>query len=168
MVTQADIAVHLDLATRTVTDLCKKNGYSRPYDLDQIRVDYIRGLREVAAGRSSADGFDLTAERARLSHHQANNEELKEKQLRGELIPASVIGDKVSEMVLAVRARMLALPGKVATKAMAAESLREVEDFVREEIYGALREFTSEDLAGSAAIIQAATEAEGERMGGGA
>jgi len=63
---------------------------------------------------SEQDGtLDLTEERARLTFHQANNEKLKEEQLRGSLIPEDAVREYGSGMVAAFRAKMLALSSKL-------------------------------------------------------
>lgn len=115
--------------------------------------------------------YDLTAERARLAHHQANNESLKECQARGELIPAEQVQSRWAAMVMAMRAKLLALPGRLATKAMAATTLREVEDYVVDEIYLALDELaahasgTTEHRDGDVDAVRLATAADSQRLG---
>lgn len=60
--------------------------------------------------------YDLTEERARLAHHQANNEKLKEDQLRGSLIPEEVVREHGAGMVAAFRAKLLSLHNKIRNK----------------------------------------------------
>jgi phage terminase Nu1 subunit (DNA packaging protein) len=60
--------------------------------------------------------YDLTEERARLAHHQANNEKLKEDQLRGSLIPEDIIKEHGAGMVAAFRAKLLSLHNKIRNK----------------------------------------------------
>lgn len=52
---------------------------------------YCGHLREEAAGRASAEGLDLTAERARLAAAQADKIELELAVTRGELASVSTI-----------------------------------------------------------------------------
>ena len=61
----------------------------------------------------NAGRYDLTDERARLAHHQANNEALKERAARGELIPAEMVIKHGAAMVAAVRAKILAAHNKI-------------------------------------------------------
>lgn len=165
MATQAEIAKFIGIAGRTWTDIAKKLDIPAGSDLEFAVKTYITHLREVAAGRMSEDGYDLTAERARLSHHQANCEELKERQLTGELIPAEEVSAQWSDMILAMRAKVLALPGKVANVAMAAETLREVEEFVTEELHEALNELNSEDTPRGNGAAKATPKAKSKRVG---
>lgn len=73
--TQADIAAHLDISTRNLRDVLKELGIDwRQSSLDQIRIAYIRRLRESAAGRSEQD---LAIVRARKELAQARREELE-------------------------------------------------------------------------------------------
>ena len=84
--------------------------------------------------------YDYQEERARLTHHLADKTELESQTLRGNLIPSEEVTRAWGDMVTKFRSKILALPGKLSTKAMAATSLREVEDFARDEIYNALAE----------------------------
>jgi len=64
MLTQSDIASHLDLSERRVRDVLKAlNLDHRVETLDTIRTAYIRDMRAKASGHLSGDGFDLTKER---------------------------------------------------------------------------------------------------------
>ena len=60
--------------------------------------------------------LDLTKERARLTHHQANSEALKEKQLRGELIPVELVVELGSGMVSAAKTKLISVHNKVKSR----------------------------------------------------
>jgi phage terminase Nu1 subunit (DNA packaging protein) len=165
MATQLEIAKFVGVAVRTWTDIANKLDIPTGSTIEFAAKAYITHLREVAAGRVSEDGYDLTAERARLSHHQANCEELKERQLTGELIPAEEVKADWADMILAFRAKVLALPGKVASVAMAAESVREVEEFVEEELHGALNELIETDKSGGNGAMPTATKTNRKPVG---
>ncbi|MFP3624620.1 MarR family transcriptional regulator, partial [Burkholderia sp. SIMBA_051] len=65
MPTQQQIADHLDLDQSAVSRLVDKLGIDyRQASVDDVRIAYIRHLREMAAGRGSNTGIDLVAERA--------------------------------------------------------------------------------------------------------
>ena len=146
MATQSEVAAHLDISVRAWADMKNKLDIPKRPTLDEARIAYIRNIREVAAGRTSEkSSYDLVAERGRLAHHQANVEELKEKQMRGELIASEDVASMWGEMLLSMRAKILALPGKLASTAMGATSLREVEDFAREELHLALDEMNRDE-----------------------
>ena len=110
--------------------------------------DYGRWLRArwMAEAGVGGDGtvYDEKLERARLLHHQANNESLKEKTNRGELIPAELVIDLGAALVAAARTRVLAIHSKVRGRFPELESavLDEIETLTRE----ALTELGSDGL----------------------
>ena len=71
----------------------------------------VNHLAELAAGRGGSAGqFDLTAQRARLAHAQAEGVELKNKVAAGEYVSAADVEQRWSEALSAIRSRMLAIP----------------------------------------------------------
>ena len=90
-------------------------------------------------GRKSEESYDLTEERARLSHHQANIAALDEKVKEKTLIPADVVLRRWADVAANVRARLLSIPSQLA---VAVENLprEEVEKKTRELIVNALEE----------------------------
>ena len=90
------------------------------------------------------DTYDLTQERARLAHHQANKADLECEQLRGNLIEIEVMADHVGEEYSNVRAKLLAIPHKAAPllQGLSTVAMRShLEDFIRE----ALEELTADE-----------------------
>ena len=66
MPTQLQIAEHLGITQQAVSKTLDKMGIVewQLMSLDQIRLAYIKRLREVAAGHASIDGqFDINRER---------------------------------------------------------------------------------------------------------
>ena len=57
--------------------------------------------------------FDLEQERARLAHHQANREAMREAEDRGEYVPAAVVVEFGAATITATKAKLLALPSKL-------------------------------------------------------
>ena len=87
MPTQEEIAKHLGISQPAVVGAMKKLGIDwRQVSLDDIRLAYIKRLRETAAGHVSAGGLDLVAEKAQTERvvRELKLLELQEKQ--GELI----------------------------------------------------------------------------------
>src|SRR5688500_17296824 len=75
------------------------------YDLKASVQTYTAHLREVAAARGGeAQILDLTQERARLAKEQADGQELKNRQLRRELLPAADVEREWSDILRKVRA----------------------------------------------------------------
>ena len=84
--------------------------------------------------------LELSAERARLAHHQANKTSLEEASMREELIPAKDVQETWSNLISNARARLLALPSKSAHLVLAAETYLEAEDILKQQVYEALEE----------------------------
>lgn len=69
--TQTEIAKHLDLSERAVREFLDAAGIDhRLATLAEIRVAYIRRLREQAAGRATNGDLTLATERAGLARAQ--------------------------------------------------------------------------------------------------
>jgi len=62
---------------------------------------------------SSGEAYDRAEEEARLKHHQANNEELKEMEKRGELLPTTLVIELCSTGVTNCRNRLLSVDKKL-------------------------------------------------------
>jgi phage terminase Nu1 subunit (DNA packaging protein) len=122
-------------------------------------------------GAQDSAAFDLNQERARLAHHQANNESLREAQLRGDLLPRGLVIQTWQAIIAAARSRLLALPTKAAHQLLAAKSLSEAEDVVRGYVYEALAELARDGLpAGTGTVgaesLGAAAGPDSEPVGG--
>mgnify|MGYP003586346038 CR=1 FL=1 len=85
--------------------------------------------------------YDYDQERARLTHHQANAAALEEQTKQGRLIPADLVKQTWSDLIMAARARLLALPSKLA--GCAGSDPAEVEAQARAIVYEALRELAA-------------------------
>ncbi len=114
MATQKEIAKHLSMSERRIVDVLKKIGLpGKGNTLDEARDAYISYLREVAAGRGSDGEHDLTEERARLSFHQANGQEMKNQVLRKELAPLLLMELAISKWSDQAKSLLGATPLKV-------------------------------------------------------
>lgn len=86
---------------------------------------------------SPADGdtYDLTQERARLAHHQANKAALEAEAFSGKLVPIESVADVVGEEYANVRAKLLAIPTKAAPQIVGLSTIAtkaRLDDLVRE------------------------------------
>jgi len=112
--TQQTIAEHLDLSQPTVSDLLQRLGIDwRKSTIDDVRVAYIRHLREQAAGRFSDGPLDLMNERARLAKEQADRLELQNAQTRKELAPIVLIEQVLAKAGVRVAGILDAIPGMI-------------------------------------------------------
>lgn len=110
--TQAEIAAHLDISERRLRDLLSEWGIDhKATTLSDIRIRYIRRLREEAAGRASGGEYDLTNERARLAKEQADKVAMANAVTRNELAPRALLVLVLARTAPKVCAILDALPG---------------------------------------------------------
>jgi len=148
----ATVARIMDVSERRVQVLARdgiipkaKHGQ---YDLIACVQSYIRHLRGVAAGHTSQDGkLDLTEERARLAKEQADAQEMKNRQTRAELIPASDQEAALIALASSVQRRVLGVPTKVAPLVALETEAQVCESIVREHIEDALHELADAEIA---------------------
>lgn len=118
IVTAKVVGDWLGVSDRTISDLAirgqaKKVGRGQ-YDLRETVRLYTAHLREVSAGRGgSSQILDLTQERARLAKQQADGQELKNAQLRGELVAREDVVRGWQDILRRVRSGMLAVTSRV-------------------------------------------------------
>lgn len=114
MLTQQDIAGHLDMSQQAVSELMGELGMDwKAASLDEIRVAYIRRLREIAAGRATSGDLDLATERAALARAQRERIEMKNAVDRGELAPVSLIEEVLTKAAARSAGILDAIPGMV-------------------------------------------------------
>lgn len=101
-------------------------------------------LRLLYLSPGDADTFDLTAERARLAHHQANKAELEAAQVAGSLIEIEAVADIVGEEYANARSRLLAIPSRAAPQVIGL-SIVAVKALLDDMIFEALDELTADD-----------------------
>lgn len=162
MATQEELAAHLDLSDRQIRDLAAREVLPRArrgqWDLDACRLAYLRHLRELAAGRDA----QLAMERARLAKGQADAQEMKNAQLRGELIPREDVVVAWQSVIARSRARLLSLPGKAAPLVAGLSSLAEIKELLTDIVHDALAELASAKIV----AISEAEDRPGDGRGG--
>lgn len=108
---QADIAEHLDLSDRSVREFLAAAGMDhREVTLAEIRVAYIRHLREIAAGRAAVGDIDLATERALLARAQREGQEIKNAVSLGTYAPIELLSDVLANAAQAVVDRLEQIP----------------------------------------------------------
>ena len=137
-----------------------------PSDLVKWKVrQEFRKLNIDSDGRL----FDYEAEKARLTYHQANKSALEEETLTGALIPADMVKQTWSSLVMSFRAKMIGLPNKAAPQVIGVDDLRETEQILQDFIYEALSELAASgipnDSGGSDADGKATAAADSKPMG---
>lgn len=106
------------------------------WNLTQCAHNYIKYLQ----GRAGEEKRDYAVERTRLAKLQADKVDMEIKVLAGELLPAALVAHVWGGMTTAARARLLALPYRIATAALSADSFSAIETAANELIREALNE----------------------------
>jgi phage terminase Nu1 subunit (DNA packaging protein) len=147
MATQRDLAEHLDLSTKRISELIRdgilpsKMGRS-PLNIDVCRIAYISYLRKLGGYNKRSGSGDIAEEKTRLTKAQADKAELEVSSLEGELIPAKLVQDTWSELVANVRAKLLGLPSKIAHQVIAVETYQDAELIIKDQVYETLDELS--------------------------
>lgn len=116
--TQAEIAAHLDISDRRLRELLTE------FDLDhkqvplaEIRIRYLRKLREEAAGRSAGGDLDLAGERALLAKEQRIRIEMQNAVTRKELAPVDMIEEVLAKAGSRAARILDTIPGLIRRRA---------------------------------------------------
>lgn len=140
MATQSEIAGRLGMNPLNVGKYIKAGIITaKPkgeYDLDEVTLEFIKHLREKAAGRST----DLSEERARLAKEQADGKEMENAITRGELVYIDDISSRFENALIRVRTRLLAIPTEIAPEVVSSASVVEAQETIERAILGALNE----------------------------
>lgn len=113
--TQAEIAAHLDISDRRLRELLTEFGLDhKTVPLADIRVRYLRKLREEAAGRSAQGDIDLPTERALLAREQRIGQSIKNEVARGTYAPIEALTDVMASASQAVVDHLDQIPAGIA------------------------------------------------------
>ena len=151
MATQREVADHLDLSVKRVSELIRdgilpsKMGRS-PLNLDVCRVAYISYLRKLGGYHKRSGTGDIAEEKAKLTAAQARKAELEVEQLEKSLIPAQLVEDTWIDYVSNVRARLLGLPSRIAHQVITVDKYAEAELIIKEQVYEALNELAEDGI----------------------
>ena len=123
--------------------LRSKNPPPRNPDGTYPRDAFVAWLRtrRPDSRRSSEYESDISRERARLTHHQANLAALKEAELRNTLLDAQAVADRWEHMRQAARDRLLRLPVAISQAAHGRDPIA-IERECERLIHDALRELS--------------------------
>ena len=105
----------------------------------------IEVLKRWLDNRSSGE-LDYTQERAKLTRLQAEKVKLDLEQQRGKLLPLEMVILAWQGQVANARAKLLALPPKVAFHVLGMESYVEIEHTIRDIIYEVLDELAGDGM----------------------
>lgn len=148
-----EVADWIGASDRTVRELADKGIAVRvgrgKYDLRETIRNYSAHMREVSAGRGGETQIlDLTEQRARLAKEQADGQEIKNAQLRGELVSAVEVARQWEDMIRTAAAAMLAVPSRCADRLSLERFQTEVIDReIREALEALSNDATTEDTS---------------------
>lgn len=144
MATMAEVANHLGVTQKYVTDLIAKGVLKRMpkamYDIDECRQAYIANLRKVASRNMANGSLDLGAERARLAKEQADAKEMENAIERGDLVYIEDVAAQFEAGLVKARTKLLAIPTKIAPEVHACATIKEVQAIIEQNIIEALSE----------------------------
>ncbi|WP_288129982.1 terminase small subunit [Accumulibacter sp.] len=112
--TQTEIGEHLAMSQAAAGDMLRRLGIDwNESTLDDIRVAYIRHLREIAAGRAGSGDLDLASERAMLARSQRERIDLANAVTRRELAPVILIEQVLARAGSKVAGILDGIPGMI-------------------------------------------------------
>jgi len=112
--TQQEIADHLDLTQKSVSEMLKKLDIDwKAATLDEIRIAYLRQLRSQAAGHRTDDGLDLVRERVLTERVDRELKQYTLAEKKGQLINVAQLEPALQQMVAAFRTELLARDDKL-------------------------------------------------------
>ncbi|MBT4442153.1 MAG: hypothetical protein HOD01_02455 [Oceanospirillaceae bacterium] len=140
---RSDTAQKLNVALTTLDDWRRKGC---PHIKKGKQVFFnIDTLNTWLDNRAGGD-LDYTQERAKLTRLQAEKVTLDLEQQRGKLLPLEMVILAWQGQVANARAKLLALPPKVASQVLSMESYVEVELAIKDMIYEALDELAGDGV----------------------
>jgi phage terminase Nu1 subunit (DNA packaging protein) len=147
VVTTAEISEIFGLSDRRVQQLVKEGALVKvsrgKYDLKASVQRYIEYIKEQA--QKTEEELDLTKEKTLLTRANRQKVELELQIMRGELHRSEDVRRVMNDMLGAFRARILAIPSKVAPRLIAQTNAAVIQNIVRNEVYEALQELSEYD-----------------------
>ena len=142
------------------------------------KVDLAEMARWRIDRAATDNGNELDRERTRLTKAQADKTELELAELRAELVRAPLIEQHWQAMVAAMRAKVVAIPSKVAPQVAGPDDLNRVQELMQAVVFEALAEIAGDafpdDVRKRLALAadqgdsdggEAAAEADGDAVG---
>ena len=109
--------------------------------------DVAGAMRTLFAGAATPDGeaLDPQTERALLDRERRRSIEMANAKAAGSLLEASVVSETWSHHILIAKGRLLAIPNRLAPVLVAMGDMRAIEQTIRDEIYQALTELSTDE-----------------------
>ena len=110
---------------------------------DRIELLDLRVMTQWRIDRAG-DGGELDRERTRLTKAQADKTELEVAELKAKLVRMELVVPHWQAMVAAMRAKLLAIPAKVAPQVAGPDSLSRTQELIQDGVYQALSEIAGD------------------------
>ena len=147
------IAEYFGMSARNVQLLAKsgvipahKVGNYYKYDFDETVKTYIRYLSDKINGREAARKGTARERKeeaeADLKRSKADIAALQLKELEGRMHRSEDVEAVMTDLIFAIRSRLLAVPGRLAVETADAQTAAETVVIIRKEIYDVLEELT--------------------------
>ena len=134
-----EIGDHLDMSERNARDVLKALKIDwREATLDDVRVAYIRDIREKAAGRYGATGEGLAEAKTREAMASTELKLLQIEEKSGRLVPMDGVEQALRAMVVAARAEFLTMPEKLRVEIQALHGIDIDVDLIQTHVEQAL------------------------------
>ncbi|PAQ15058.1 hypothetical protein CD798_08425 [Bacillaceae bacterium SAOS 7] len=146
IVTTAEISEILGLTTRRIQQLAKEGALVRSshgkFDLPASISSYIDYLVEK---NQTDEELDKTTEEALWTRARRKKAELELQIMRGELHRSEDVQRVMNDMLGAFRARLLALPTKMAPQVVGKTEIPPIKDILKSAVYEAMNELSDYD-----------------------
>lgn len=155
MPTQQEVAVHLGISQQAVSEQMKKlKIVVECATMDEIRLAYLKRLREQAAGHENT----LAIERAKTEVVDRQIKELVLEEKRKSLVRIADLKPMLSTMMLAFRNELRSVPQKVVLEIETLHGIRVDADLIGKYIDDALRKLSQYDPGGGGTIETGSAE----------
>lgn len=152
MATIAECAEHLFIDERTLKRHLDEGNVTRKgrgaYQLDEVRREYLTYLKSAASGRAQETNSKRVDAGTRKDDAIAEKYEIEIAQKRGELLLRSEVLAGLSAVFGRVRAKLLAIPSKLAPMLHGLSTVAEVQEKLSDAINEALEELAGTVVAG--------------------
>ena len=149
----------------------RRGGHGSPNEYETADVIAWMIQREIGKLAVHDDGqvYNFEAEKARLTHEQAEKVAMENMVRRGQLLEADRVAALWATIITNAKQRFLAIPSKVAPLVLGAKTAPEIQERIEAQINEVLSELSSADAAPAADSgegMETATEADGQPVGG--
>ena len=145
------VADILDVTPRRVGQLCEegilskvKNGSFQLVPTIRNFIRYLKTKNDVASATGDVEE-EFNKEHMLLEKAKREKAELEVSLMKGTMHTSEDVEREMTKMLSAFRARILAMPSKLAPRVAITEDVTKIEEYIREEAYNALNELSDYD-----------------------